>query len=48
MYGVHNPEDVDEPRGESTTYSPKLVELDFSHLRAKGIDTLLTPMPQKR
>jgi hypothetical protein len=23
-------------------------ELDFSHLRAKGIDTLLSPMPQKR
>jgi hypothetical protein len=41
-------EDFDEPRGESTAYSPKLMELDFSHLRAKGIDTLITPTPQKR
>jgi hypothetical protein len=29
-------------------YSPYVLELDFSHLRQKGIDTLLTPMPQKR
>ena len=29
-------------------YSPNLVELDFSHLRVKGIDTLLTPLSQKR
>jgi hypothetical protein len=29
-------------------YAAKLVELDFSHLRVKGIGTLLTPLPQKR
>jgi hypothetical protein len=27
VYGVHNPEDFDEPRGESTAYSPNLVEV---------------------
>jgi hypothetical protein len=29
-------------------FSDSLSTLDFSHLRAKGIDTLLIPMPQKR
>jgi hypothetical protein len=28
-------------------YSPKCLELDFSHVRAKGIDMPLTSMPQK-
>jgi hypothetical protein len=27
VYGVHNPEDFDEQSGESTAYSPKLVEI---------------------
>jgi hypothetical protein len=29
-------------------YSPKCVELDFSQLRVKGIDTLLTVVREKR
>jgi hypothetical protein len=33
VYGVQNSEDFDEPRGESTAYSPKLLEEDFSELR---------------
>ena len=36
MHGVQNPGDFDEPRGESTAYSPKLVEDAFAEVRAVG------------
>jgi hypothetical protein len=43
VYGVSNSEDFDEPTGESTAYSPKLVEGVFSEVRrsqkVKGLFT---------
>jgi hypothetical protein len=37
-----------EGQGCPCLYPANFLELDFSHLRAKGIDTLLAPLPQKR
>jgi hypothetical protein len=36
------------PASDSTPYSPKCLEPDFSHLEVKGIDTLPTPLHNKR
>ena len=48
MLPVRGRAGASRPGPSSCPYSPNLVELDFSHLRAKGIGTLLIEMHQKR